>query len=177
MKGHPACGSPAELLADCQVTRGRRSGPGGQHRNKVETAIVIEHLASGIRGEATEKRSQAENQAVALQRLRVNLALGLRSQATPVESPGAAPDVAWHQPAWERHRVGRQLRINVDHPDFPTLLADALDLLADHSGDVAAVASLLRVSNSQLLKLLKRDYRALLLANRMRQSNGLPPLK
>ena len=75
---HPAAQPIKDLLADCTTRRGRRSGPGGQHRNKVETAIRIEHLPTGIKGEATERRSQRENHAAAVFRLRVKLALEVR---------------------------------------------------------------------------------------------------
>ena len=67
-----------ELLKDCRVTRTRRSGPGGQHRNKVETAIVIEHIPTGIQGEAGEKRSQDANRQQAIRRLRLKLAEEVR---------------------------------------------------------------------------------------------------
>ena len=33
----------AELLAECRVEARRDSGPGGQHRNKVESAIRLVH--------------------------------------------------------------------------------------------------------------------------------------
>src|SRR5207253_6004770 len=76
---HPADLAPAKLLAECVVRRQRRSGPGGQHRNKVETAVVLVHQPTCIRSEATEKRSQAANRQVAIHRLRVKLAIQVRS--------------------------------------------------------------------------------------------------
>ena len=76
---HPAALPWEELERQCDIKRTRGSGPGGQHRNKVETAIVITHRESGIRGEASERRSQAQNLAVAWNRLRVALALGVRT--------------------------------------------------------------------------------------------------
>ena len=36
---HPAALPFDALLKECEVRRLRRSGPGGQHRNKVETAV------------------------------------------------------------------------------------------------------------------------------------------
>src|SRR5208337_1938875 len=75
---HPAAAGAEQLIAECDVRRLRRSGPGGQHRNKVETAVSLHHLPSGVRAEASERRSQAQNQAVALFRLRINLALEVR---------------------------------------------------------------------------------------------------
>ncbi len=51
----------------------RSSGPGGQRKNKVETAVRLRHPASGITVVATEYRSQAENCRLAFQRLRDRL--------------------------------------------------------------------------------------------------------
>jgi len=48
----------------------RSRGPGGQRKNKTETAIRLTHLPSGIRVIATEYRSQAQNRNLAFQRLR-----------------------------------------------------------------------------------------------------------
>ena len=77
---HPCDLQLEDLLAQCQVTRTRGSGPGGQHRNKVETAIVIKHEPSGVSGQASEKRSQNANKETAIGRLRINLALAIRTQ-------------------------------------------------------------------------------------------------
>src|SRR5512136_1153675 len=85
----PAACSPTQLYAECDVRRLRRSGPGGQHRNKVETAVSLHHLPTGVRAEANERRSQAQNRSLALLRLRMNLALEVRRSVGPdyVPSP------------------------------------------------------------------------------------------
>jgi protein subunit release factor B len=51
----------------------RSSGPGGQRKNKVETAVRLKHLPSGVTVVATEHRSQAENRKLAFERLRERL--------------------------------------------------------------------------------------------------------
>jgi len=51
----------------------RSRGPGGQRKNKVETAVRIKHLPSGITVIATEHRSQSDNRRHAFERLRKRL--------------------------------------------------------------------------------------------------------
>ncbi len=140
---HP-CDLPAEeLLAHCQVTRTRGSGPGGQHRNKVETAIVAKHEPTGVIGQASEKRSQKANQEVAIGRLRVNLALAVRTSRP-------AASTLWRS----RTRQGK-LQVNAKHFDYAAILAEALDFIWDQQFDVAATAKQLGISTSQLVKFLK----------------------
>jgi len=51
----------------------RSRGPGGQRKNKVETAVRLKHLPSGVTVIATEHRSQTENRKLAFERLRQRL--------------------------------------------------------------------------------------------------------
>jgi protein subunit release factor A len=64
---------PAILKRQVVVETYRSSGPGGQRKNKTETAVRIKHLPSGITVIATEYRSQAQNRELAFERLRERL--------------------------------------------------------------------------------------------------------
>ncbi|KAH9782198.1 RF PROK I domain-containing protein [Citrus sinensis] len=57
----------------------KSSGPGGQHRNKRESAVRLKHVPTGVIAHAAEHRSQHKNRASALSRLRTLLALKVRS--------------------------------------------------------------------------------------------------
>ena len=61
------------LLAKCDVDVYTGGGPGGQHRNKTESAVRLTHPPTGVTVTATERRSQHENREVALERLRERL--------------------------------------------------------------------------------------------------------
>ncbi len=51
----------------------RSSGPGGQRKNKVETAVRLKHIPSGMTVIATEHRFQSQNKILAFERLRERL--------------------------------------------------------------------------------------------------------
>src|SRR6516165_5960514 len=73
----------SQLLSQCAVDTYRASGPGGQKRNKTSSAVRIRHPASGLIVIAEESRSQHENRAKALQRMRQALYLKLRDDLPP----------------------------------------------------------------------------------------------
>ncbi len=164
---HPATWPSDKLLEACAVKHIRGSGPGGQHRNKVSTGIHITHRASGIIGQATERRSQSENLSVAIQRLRVLLAIELRSELPlreDLQSFGATYG-------------GARLRISQTNELYPCMLVHLLDQIGlDHGGLDEAVV-LLRTSASQIVRLLREEPKALQRVNEWRAAAGRAILK
>jgi hypothetical protein len=57
------------LERDCDIEFIIASGPGGQHRNKVETGVRLTHRPTGISLTATERRSQHANREAAFARM------------------------------------------------------------------------------------------------------------
>jgi protein subunit release factor B len=55
--------------ADLRILCTRSSGPGGQHVNKVSTAVEITHAPTGTTVHCSDSRSQHKNRALALLRL------------------------------------------------------------------------------------------------------------
>lgn len=166
---HPAAIPDEDLLKQCEIAFGRTSGPGGQHRNKVETAVTITHKPTGIDGFASERRKQYENRQMALRRLRLKLAMNHRTAVHPQR----------HRPTelWERRRQGEKMSVNPGHKDYPALLAEALDVITARRFDVAGAAGLLGITMSQLAKLVRHEKHAFTLVNQGRTDRGLPALK
>src|SRR5436190_13121894 len=85
------------LIAQCEVDRYRASGPGGQHRNKTESAVRLRHRLTGVSAIGEDSRSQSENKLHAVRRLRSALALDIREPVfleTYTPSPRLAAFVA-----------------------------------------------------------------------------------
>ncbi|MCE9636200.1 MAG: peptide chain release factor-like protein [Planctomycetes bacterium] len=163
---HPAALPDDPLLALCEVLRSRGSGPGGRHRNSTESRIVVRHVATGTEVTAGERRSQHENLAVALGRMRLALAVEVRTAVN------AAPSDLWRS----RTRGGR-ISCNPEHRDFPLLLAEALDVVACAEFDVRGAAERLGVSATQLIRFIAACHPALALVNRERGSRAMSQLR
>jgi hypothetical protein len=134
----------------------------------VETAVVLHHRPTGVKAEANERRSQAENRSVALRRLRLNLALAIRCARPPEQTSS---------PLWQSRCRAGQISLSASHEDFPILVAEALDVIAAWEADVKAAADVLGCTSSQLVKLLKKESRAIILLNQWRRERGLHPLQ
>lgn len=166
MPVHPCCLIEEELLKDCTLRSDRRSGPGGQHRNKVETAVIIVHRPTGTQAEANQRRSQADNRREAIARLRLSLATRVRLPAT---SP--APSELWQQ----RTHAGR-LSVSSTHSDFACLLAEYLDRLHADDYDLHKSSEFFAVTSSQLIKLLRQHPPAFVQVNAARADRGMHKL-
>jgi hypothetical protein len=168
VRPHPATFSDEQFLQDCTVRRTRHSGPGGQHRNKVETAIELIHRPTGLKTLAAERRSQPQNLQAAVFRLRLLIAVRVRS--------------AWQsdvQPSqlWQQRCRNERISCRSTHRDFPSLLAEALDAADSKDGDVKRAAAALGCSATQWIRFVGQCPEALHRINSDRAARGQHLLK
>jgi hypothetical protein len=160
------------LLAQCELDRFRASGPGGQKRNKTDSAVRLRHRPSGVTGEAVESRSQHQNRARALRRLRLAIALDAR---LILEDPATPPadELA------EALRLGklRAIRMGARDARYPATVAAVLDRLAAAGWQVAEAAAALGITTSALGRFLESDPVVWRAVQRQRQAAGLSPLR
>lgn len=168
--------SDDELLAQCKFERFRVSGPGGQHRNKTDSAVRLTHEPTGVIGYASERRSQHQNRATALSRLRRSIALEFR---TKVNLEMYHPPLALQRvlPRSVQAETPRKERVGPKHREFWTGVGPLLDLFDAVSGSTADCASLLGCSSNQLTKLFASESHLWAAANAIREQHGLNPLR
>lgn len=144
----------AKLLAECRCDTMRGTGPGGQKRNKTESAVRITHIKTNIVAFDDEQRSQHINRHRALQKLRLQIALELRQ-----------PPTTWTMPV-----------PSVKSENFVLWAAVALDAMHSEDYGVAAAAKLLGTTTSQLVKNLAKSPKLWQFVNAQRTARNLQPL-
>ncbi|MCS6865103.1 MAG: peptide chain release factor-like protein [Gemmataceae bacterium] len=163
-----------ELLAQCAVDTYRARGPGGQKRNKTSSAVRLRHRPSGLMVIAEESRSQHENKAKALKRLRQALFLEWREALPPHPTP--AQIAALPELAAARAADGR-LHLSRNNPLFWPVVGVVLDVLAAVQARVSDAAELLQISTGNLIDFLQTDAKVWQAANRLRAMHGHKPLR
>ncbi|MFN0138266.1 MAG: peptide chain release factor family protein [Phycisphaerae bacterium] len=162
-----------ELLRECELHIHRTGGPGGQHRNKVATAIRVIHKPTGIVATAGETRSQHENKAAALARLREAIAVEIRLPPPELPASGGA-SVVWPDSVQVR---GGHLRVNPTNVGYAETLAIALDAAIGHIDKPAVAAASLGVSTSSMTRFIADHSKAWTQWMQLRKAAGLPALR
>jgi len=160
------------LIAQCEVDRYRASGPGGQHRNKTESAVRLRHKLTGVSAIGEDSRSQSENKLHAVRRLRSAIALEVRE---PVRLEAYAPSArlaafvaAGTAPLGAKTKLTGQ---------YWAAIAELLDLLVSGGLEIATTAQRLGITTGALSKLLLHDDHVARVVNDLRRARGMRPLR
>ncbi len=161
------------LLAGCEVHTYRASGPGGQHRNKTSSAVRLYHKPTGLTAQGEESRSQHENKAHALARLRMQIALHIRRKI----DPGAPVPQRVAQYIHGRGTDSARLTIGRKDHNFWPVTQVVLDVLDHFEGRLADAAAQMGVTSSSLVSHFKKDHHLFGAVQEMRKQFGHAALK
>ena len=161
-----------QLIAQSEVDRYRASGPGGQHRNKTESAVRLRHKPSGVTAIGEDSRSQAENKIHAVRRLRSAIALDVRE---PVALDGYAPSPRLAAMlAGGTAPLGAKTRLTID---YWIAIAELLDLLVAGELEIGTTAQRLGITTGALSKMLLHDDQVARVVNDLRRGRQMRPLR
>jgi len=168
------------LLKECTVELKRGSGPGGQHRNKIESYVTLRHRPTGLSGQCGEHRKQELNLGEALERLRGALAYsvaeGCRAVVSTEGSGRRVHSAATGSAVAALLKVGSDQRIGTNNARYPLAVWRLLVELRERQGILSDTAASLGTSTGQLNRVFAKDKRLLAAANTLRARHGLARL-
>ena len=170
MRGQWTSLSDQQLLEQCALDTYRASGPGGQKRNKTSSAVRLRHRPSGIIVIAEESRSQHENRARALKRMRQALYLTVREDVPAEQSlvQCAMQDYC---------DAGGRLTLRRKDARFWPAVGRVLDVLLTVEARLSDAAKVLGFTTGNLVAFLRQDVKVWQQANELRNRFGHKPLK
>ena len=137
-----------ELMEQCVLDKFRASGPGGQKKNKTDSAVRIRHVSSGLVGLSSESRSQHINRVYALRRLRLKIALTLRSNP---------PNVRSELEKFVQQTKNSSFTLNTRNSKYSIIVASLFDELSANNWKVSLTAKKIGVTSSSLNKFLRSN--------------------
>ena len=172
MRADHLLASDDALIHQCDVDRYRASGPGGQHRNKTESAVRLRHKLTGVSAIGEDSRSQAENKMHAVRRLRAAIALEVR-EGVRLDNFAPSPRLAAFV-AGGTAPLGHKTRHT---GEYWAAIGELLDLLVAGDLEIGTTAQRLGITTGAMSKLLLHDDTVARVVNDLRRGRGMRPLR
>ena len=167
------------LLKDCRVDTYKSSGPGGQRKNKVETAVRLVHEPSGISAQGQQTRSQGRNKTLALRNLRMHIACACR-QPQDLDQLAVPDEIAecFQRP---RSPSPQHVKLRLSLPSgnryFWPVAAFVLDVFDAAEGQLSTASGALGISTANLSAFIRTHRHLLAAAQAIRKAHGHTPLR
>ena len=165
------------LLGQCDVNIFKASGPGGQHRNKVSSAIRLLHRPTGVTAQGCDHRSQHANKRSALKRLRMKIACQVRRSVNAGQPMPEVVASCLFVPKGAGADAKKRLQVGKRDKRFWSVGRFLLDILDAVGGRLSEAAGAMEIGTSNFVSVIKQDRHLYAAAQEIRKHHGQGPMK